>query len=94
MKTLFRNRNPKSLKNITRFDYGSSSFSGWRVCISRRGETFRRYFSDREFGSQKKSLEAAKDRLEKLKEFLSNVSFPEAVMSKGVVKKANKVLDS
>lgn len=51
--------NPKSRPNLTRFSYESTGFKGWRVSVTRHGEVFTRYFSDRQFGSMKKSQEAA-----------------------------------
>jgi hypothetical protein len=51
--------NPKSKLNLTRFSYESTGFKGWRVSVTRHGEVFTRYFSDRQFGSMKKSQEAA-----------------------------------
>lgn len=49
-------------KYISRYDAdkGSSyTFVGWRLCITRRGERFVRYFSDLEFGGSAPALEAA-----------------------------------
>ena len=37
----------KSKKNLTRFTYETTAFQGWRLCISRGGQTFMRYFSDK-----------------------------------------------
>lgn len=51
--------NPKSKLNLTRFSYESTGFKGWRVSVTRHGEVFTRYFSDRQAGSMKKSQEAA-----------------------------------
>jgi hypothetical protein len=54
----------KSKPNLTRFDYESTGFKGWRVSVTRHGEIFTRYFSDRQFsGSSKKSLAAAQAAL-------------------------------
>lgn len=47
---------------ITRYNGQKGSrnaFCGWRVCITRQKETFVRYFTDREWGSREKALEAA-----------------------------------
>ena len=54
----------KSKRNITRFAYESTGFKGWRVSITRYGETFTQYFSDKVFGGAKKSLAAAEECLE------------------------------
>ena len=49
----------KSKRNLTRFTYETTAFQGWRLCISRGGATFTRYFSDRQYGGARKSLAAA-----------------------------------
>ena len=36
----------KPLKNLTRYTREKTSFLGWRVCISRRGRMFTKYFAD------------------------------------------------
>ena len=49
-------------KYITRYeaDKGQSyTFLGWRLCITRRGERFVKYFSDLKYGSADSSLAAA-----------------------------------
>lgn len=51
-----------TMKNITRYDGGQGpkkGFCGWRLCLTRSKEVFVRYFTDREYGSDKLSLEAA-----------------------------------
>lgn len=48
--------NMRSKRNITRFAYESTGFKGWRVSITRFGETFTQYFSDKKCGGAKKSL--------------------------------------
>ena len=58
--------NPKSKLNLTRFSYESTGFKGWRVSVTRHGEVFTRYFSDRQAGSMKKSQEAAQKCLASL----------------------------
>ena len=49
----------KSKRNLTRFSYESTGFKGWRVSVTRFGEVFTRYFSDRKCGSMAKSLAEA-----------------------------------
>lgn len=49
----------RSKRNITRFAYESTGFKGWRVSITRFGETFTQYFSDKKCGGAKKSLARA-----------------------------------
>ena len=49
--TFQQNADPmKSKRNLTRFTYETTAFHGWRLCISRGGATFRRYFSDKQCG--------------------------------------------
>lgn len=48
---------------ITRYDAGkgqSYTFRGWRLCVTRNGERFVRYFSDLKSGGEGKALEKAK----------------------------------
>jgi hypothetical protein len=63
----------KSRKHLTRFTYDTTDFKGWRVAYTRAGETFVKYFSDKKYGTGKKSLAAAEEFLEKLKEILSPI---------------------
>lgn len=49
-------------KYISRYDVdkgNSYTFVGWRLCITRRGQRFVRYFSDLEFGGREPALDAA-----------------------------------
>ncbi len=46
-------------RNITRYTYLKTAFQGWRVCISRGGKRFTRYFSDKVFGSEESAYAAA-----------------------------------
>lgn len=68
------------MKNITRYDGGQGpkkGFCGWRLCITRSKEIFVRYFTDREYGSDKLSLEAAlKMRSEMLEELAAGQKSP------------------
>lgn len=63
---------PKS-KNITRFTYENTAFQGWRLCISRAGKTFVKYFSDKRYGGMEESRKAALEVLARLEEALSTV---------------------
>ncbi|MGN0828685.1 MAG: hypothetical protein ACI4PZ_03065 [Akkermansia sp.] len=50
------------MKNITRYNGGNEpkkGFNGYRLCLTRNKEVFVRYFTDREYGSDKLALEAA-----------------------------------
>ncbi|MDO5471013.1 MAG: hypothetical protein Q4F38_06895 [Akkermansia sp.] len=52
----------KKEKHITRYgqERGSGyTFKGWRLCLTRGGERFVRYFSDLKYGSSEASLAAA-----------------------------------
>lgn len=82
----------KSKKNLTRFTYESAAFEGWRLCISRSGTTFTRYFPDKKFGSGKKSLAAAEKTLVELKAILDGAKKIEGKLSPTAIKRAQKLL--
>lgn len=49
-------------KYITRYEPSKGkgyTYVGWRLCITRHGERFEKYFSDRSYGSAEHALEAA-----------------------------------
>ncbi len=49
-------------KYITRYEASkgqSYTFVGWRLCITRKGERFVKYFSDLKYGDAQSSLAAA-----------------------------------
>lgn len=46
-------------KNISRYTYQKTAFQGWRLCISRSGNVFTRYFSDRQYKDCRSSFRAA-----------------------------------
>ena len=57
------NFNTMKEKYITRYEASKGqgyTFVGWRLCITRKGERFVRYFSDLKLGGSEKSLEAAR----------------------------------
>lgn len=83
----------KSRKNLTRFDYESTAFKGWRLCISRKGETFVRYFSDKQYGGQRKALKAAASKLSELKEFFDIAPMRDGKLSPRSIQRARKLLD-
>ncbi|HIX19938.1 MAG TPA: hypothetical protein H9862_04955 [Candidatus Akkermansia intestinigallinarum] len=60
------------MKNLTRYTREKTSFQGWRVCISRQGLMFTKYFADHAFGGEEGSLAAARqlrdEIINKLKE--------------------------
>lgn len=48
------------MKNLTRYTREKTSFLGWRVCISRKGMMFTKYFADAAYDGEQGSLEAAR----------------------------------
>lgn len=82
----------KSKKNLTRFTYESAAFEGWRLCISRAGSTFTRYFPDKKFGGGKKSLAAAEKALADLKALIDGAKRVEGKLTPTTIKKAEKLL--
>ncbi len=84
----------KSRKNLTRFTYDATAFQGWRLCISKTGTTFTKYFGDKKYGGQRKTLKAASDTLEELKELLENSRLVNGKLSKTTISKARKLLAS
>ncbi len=46
-------------RNLTRYTYLKTAFQGWRVCISRQGKQFTRYFSDKNCGGEEQSYAEA-----------------------------------
>ena len=82
----------KSKKNLTRFTYESAAFEGWRLCISRAGTTFTRYFPDKKFGGGKKSLAAAEKALADLKTLLDGSKKVDGKLPPATIKKAEKLL--
>ncbi len=47
-------------KHLTRYSREKTSFDGWRVCISKKGLMFTKYISDRDYGGEQGSFEAAR----------------------------------
>ena len=82
----------KSKPNLTRFNYETAAFEGWRLCISRAGSTFTRYFPDKKFGGGKKSLAAAEKTLVELKAIIEGAKRVEGKLSPATIKKAEKLL--
>ena len=82
----------KSRKNLTRFTYETTAFQGWRLCISKAGSTFTKYFSDKKYGGERKALKAASTALEELKELLEKSRKVNGKLSKTTVAKAQKLL--
>jgi hypothetical protein len=82
----------KSKKNLTRFTYENAAFEGWRLCISKAGTTFTRYFPDKKFGGGKKSLAAAEKTLAELKAVLDGAKKVDGKLPPATLKKAEKLL--
>ncbi len=49
----------EKMKNLTRYTLEKTSFLGWRVCISRKGVMFTKYFPDKLYNGEQGALEAA-----------------------------------
>lgn len=82
----------KSKKNLTRFTYENAAFEGWRLCISRAGTTFTKYFPDKKFGGPRKSLTAAEDTLDQLKVILTDGKRVNGKLSPAVIKKSEALI--
>jgi hypothetical protein len=82
----------KSKKNLTRFTYESAAFQGWRLCISRAGSTFARYFPDKKFGGEKQALAAAEKTLAELKGLIEGSKRVGGKLTMTTSKKADKLL--
>ena len=82
----------KSKRNLTRFTYESAAFEGWRLCISRAGTTFTKYFPDKKFGGGKKSLAAAEKTLAELKTLIEGAKRVDGKLTPATIKKGEKIL--
>ena len=82
----------KSRKNLTRFTYDTTGFQGWRLCLSKTGTTFTKYFSDKKYGSERKALKAADDALKQLRDLLDSSRLVNGKLSKAAIAKAKKLL--
>jgi hypothetical protein len=82
----------KSKKNLTRFTYETAAFEGWRLCLSKTGTTFTRYFPDKKFGGAKESLAAAEKTLVEVKAIIDGSKLVEGKLTPATIKKAEKLL--
>ena len=82
----------KSRKNLTRFTYETTAFEGWRLCLSRAGTTFTKYFSDKTYGGQRKSLAAAEATRSTLVQLVDNSRRVDGKLSKTTIAKGQKLL--
>jgi len=84
----------KSKKNLTRFTYETTAFQGWRMCVSRAGSTFTKYYSDKKYGGGRKALKAAEESLEQVKEIAEKSRKVNGKLSKTTINKIQKILKS
>jgi len=82
----------KSRKNLTRFTYETTAFEGWRLCLSRSGTTFTKYFSDKSYGGPRKSLAVAEKARTDLIDLVDNSRRINGKLSKTTVNKGQKLL--
>lgn len=82
----------KSKRNLTRFTYEHTAFQGWRLCISRGGRTFTKYFSDKQYGGGRKALNAAEAALAEVKSLLSQGKVVDGKLNDSVARKVEKFL--
>lgn len=83
----------KSKRNLTRFTYENAAFEGWRLCISRSGTTFTKYFPDKKYGGGRKSLAVAESVLGTLRSVLESAKRINGKLSATTVRKAEKLLN-
>lgn len=82
----------KSKKNLTRFTYENAAFEGWRLCISRAGKTFTKYFPDKKHGGVRKSLSAAEAALTEIKEILNSAKRVNGKLTQTTIRKVEAIL--
>ena len=85
-------KNMKSKKNLTRFTYESAAFEGWRLCISRGGTTFTKYFPDKKYGGARKSLPASEKVLVEIKLILEGGRRINGKLSPATIRKVGALL--
>lgn len=84
----------KSRKNLTRFTYETAAFEGWRLCVSRAGTTFTKYFSDKSHGDAERSLRAAEIVLNQIITLTGGARRINGKLSKSTISKVAKILKS
>ncbi len=82
----------KSKKNLTRFTYETTAFQGWRLCLSRSGTTFTKYFSDKKYGGERKALKVSESTRTDLAELLDGARKVNGKLSQTTINKAKKLL--
>lgn len=83
----------KSIKNLTRMTYETTSFQGWRLAISRKGATFTKYFPDRKYGDGKQAFAAAEGALAALKVILDGAKRVDGKHTPTTIRKVEKLLE-
>ncbi len=83
----------KSKRNLTRFTYETAAFEGWRLCISRAGTTFTKYFPDKKYGGGRKALMVAESALGAIRGVLEGAKRINGKLSANTVRKAEKILN-
>ena len=78
---------PENLLLITK-----RRLEGWRLCVSRAGTTFTKYFSDKAFGSGNQSLKAAEVARTRLLKLIDNSRRINGKLSKSTVERAHQIL--
>ena len=82
----------KSKRNLTRFTYETTAFQGWRLCISKAGSTFLKYFPDKKFGGERKALQAAEAALADVKGILTSAKKVDGKLAPATARKVQKLL--
>ena len=77
---------------ISRVNCETAAFDCWRLCLSKTGTTFTRYFPDKKFGGPKESLAAAEKTLVELKAIIAGSKLVEGKLPPATIKKAEKLL--
>ena len=76
----------------SRYSHGGIGFQGWRLSLSKRGTAFTKYYSDKQYGGQRKALKAANTARTELKELLDGSRLVNGKLSKTTIGKAKKLL--
>jgi hypothetical protein len=84
----------KSKRNLTRFTYETAAFEGWRLCISRLGTSFTKYYPDKKYGGGKKALVVAEKALADLKVLIEGSKRVDGKLTPATIKKAEKLLST
>ena len=77
---------------MTRFTYEMAAFEGWRLCVSRAGTTFTRYFPDKKFGGARKALATAEKTLKELISIIDGAKRVNGKLTATTIKKVEKLL--